>query len=233
MPGRPYEDFIRENLTLRTVPGVPEVSVYTAHSASRLSRIAIDAPYFAWPWVGGIALARHILDHPALVEGRKVLDLGAGSGLVGIAAATGGSTVTAAETDPAGRAAIRINAAANGVAIDILPGDALAAPPPAVDLVLAGDVFYAPAVAARMLPWLEQASAAGIDVLIGDPGRADLPLPRLHRLALLPVSDFGSGAARVEAGIYAIAGSRLARSHLADAGKHNQKGSPPLAGPVR
>jgi predicted nicotinamide N-methyase len=213
MPARRYDAFIRNNLTLTPVPGVPEIRLHTAHSASRLGRIALDAPYFAYPWAGGIALARHVLDNPGLVAGRRVLDLGAGSGLVGIAAARAGAVVTAAETDPAGVAAIALNARANGVRVEIVSHDLLDAPLLPVDLVLAGDVFYAPGVAARMLAFLERSNAAGIDVLVGDPGRADLPVSRLRRIAAFTVADVASAA--VPAGIYAIAGSRLAPAELA------------------
>ncbi len=74
-------------------------------------------PYWAYAWAGGAVLARYILDQPQTVAGRRVLDLGAGSGLVGIAAAkAGASTVIAAEIDRNGVAAIGLNAAANGVA---------------------------------------------------------------------------------------------------------------------
>ncbi|MBX3530476.1 MAG: methyltransferase [Rhizobiaceae bacterium] len=213
MPGRRYEDFIRENLALAPVPGVPEISLHTAHPASRLGRIALDAPYFAYAWAGGIALARFLLDNPGLVAGRRVLDLGAGSGLVGIAAARVGAAVTAAETDPAGVAAIALNAQANGVRIEVVPHDLLDAPLLPVDLVLAGDVFYAPGVALRMLAFLDRSNAAGIDVLVGDPGRTDLPVARLRRIAAFTVADVASAA--MPAGIYAIAGSRLAGSELA------------------
>jgi predicted nicotinamide N-methyase len=210
-----YATFIRDNLVLLPVPGVPEVRLYTAHRASRLSRIAIDAPYFAYPWAGGIALARYILDRPEQFAGRRVLDLGAGSGLVGIAAALCGASVTAAEVDPAGVAAIGLNAEANGVDIAILAGDPLAAPPSGVDIVLAGDVFYAPPVAARMLAFLELCAASGIEVLVGDPGRADLPVKRLRRIESFMVADFGDSSAVVNACIYAIDDGGDARAALA------------------
>jgi ribosomal protein L11 methylase PrmA len=67
---------------------------------------------------GGLALARHIFDHPETVAGCRVLDLSAGSGIVGFAAAKAGAeAVVAADTDPYATAAIGLNAAANGVAV--------------------------------------------------------------------------------------------------------------------
>ena len=67
--------------------------------------------------IGGLALARYVLDHPEVVRDRTVLDLASGSGLVAIAAALAGAAeVTATEVDPLAVAAIGLNAAANGVA---------------------------------------------------------------------------------------------------------------------
>ncbi|TIR64473.1 MAG: methyltransferase, partial [Mesorhizobium sp.] len=140
-------------------------------------------PYWAYAWAGGAVLARYVLDRPSTVAGRRVLDLGAGSGLVGIAAARAGAReVTAAEIDRNGIVALRLNAEANGVAIIIIGEDISAGPPPSVDVVLAGDVFYGQAVARRIVPFLDRCLAAGIEVLVGDPGRAWLPRRRIRLL---------------------------------------------------
>src|SRR5690349_2477456 len=95
--------FIRERMPLAPVPAVPEIVLHTAHPASGLRRLYGDdpdapPPYWAYQWAGGTVLARHILDHPGTVRGRRVLDLGAGSGIVAIAAGkSGASAVTASE----------------------------------------------------------------------------------------------------------------------------------------
>ena len=98
--------FIRMNLPVAPVPGVPEIELHKACPTSGLMRLArqdedgFAAPYWAHYWAGGLALARYVLDHPGAVAGRRVLDLGAGSGLVGIAAAKAGAReVVAAEVD--------------------------------------------------------------------------------------------------------------------------------------
>jgi predicted nicotinamide N-methyase len=204
-------EFIRANMRIAPVPSLPEIRLHTPHPASGLRRLTdphqgsdadddmVEAdddgpqpPYWAYVWAGGAVLARYILDHPQTVAGRRVLDLGAGSGLVGIAAAKAGARdVIAAEIDRNGVAALGLNAAANGVAITVIGDDITRGSPPMVDLVLAGDVFYGQDVADRVMPFLERCLNAGIEVLVGDPGRAYLPRSRLRLLAEYNVPDFG------------------------------------------
>ena len=197
-------EFIKANMRLVPVPALPEIRFYTAHPGSGLRRLVdpeddddADAPepqppYWAYAWAGGAVLARYILDHPMTVAGRRVLDLGAGSGIVGIAAAKAGAReVIAAEIDRNGLAALALNAAANGVSITVVYGDITRGSPPLVDLVLAGDVFYGQDVAERVMPFFDRCLTAGIEVLVGDPGRAYLPRSRLRLLAEYQVPDFG------------------------------------------
>jgi len=187
--------FVRDNTRVAEVRAIPEIRLHLAHAASGLWRLGESgsaAPYWAYPWAGGAALARHILDHRDIVAGRRVLDLGAGSGLVAIAAALADAeSVTAAEIDPYALAALGLNADLNRVAVTICGKDLTAGPAPAADLVLVGDLFYDPDIAARVTAFLERCRTAGAEVLIGDPGRAHLPLTRLIPLAAYPVSDFG------------------------------------------
>ncbi|MER8489890.1 50S ribosomal protein L11 methyltransferase [Mesorhizobium australicum] len=188
-------------MRLASVPALPEIRLYTSHPSSGLRRLVEDddadsqepqPPYWAYAWAGGAVLARYVLDHPEIVAGRRVLDLGAGSGIVGIAAAKAGAgAVMAAEVDRNGVAALALNAAANGVTITIMGNDITTGPPPAVDLVLAGDVFYGQGVALGMMPFLDRCLAAGVEVLVGDPGRAYLPRSRLRLVAEYKVPDFG------------------------------------------
>ncbi|GHA30335.1 SAM-dependent methyltransferase [Devosia pacifica] len=204
---------IKERLALRAVTGIEGLRLYQAHEKSRIGQLLqvtgmqASTPYWAYCWGGGLALAHHIGCHSDLVANRRVLDLGAGSGLVGIAAfKAGASTVLAAETDPLGRVALGLNAHANASTITLLDGDPTLGPPPPVDLILAGDVFYAKDIASTMLGWLAQCRSAGIDVIIGDPGRTDLPLSRLSVIARYAVGDFGvkSSTDRPHAGVYGL-----------------------------
>jgi predicted nicotinamide N-methyase len=63
----------------------------------------------------------------------------------------------------------------------------LADAPPDVDVLLAGDCWYEAELARRVLPWLRGAQAQGIEVLVGDPGRAYLPIGALIELAAYDV----------------------------------------------
>ncbi|HYE44927.1 MAG TPA: 50S ribosomal protein L11 methyltransferase [Caulobacter sp.] len=115
--------FILEHLPVAEVSEAPGVRLHLAGSHSRLWKLAerypdMGSPYWAHPWGGGLALVRYLQAHPEAVAGRRVLDLGAGSGLVGIVAARAGAKrVTAVDVDPFAVAAIPMNAALNGVAV--------------------------------------------------------------------------------------------------------------------
>jgi predicted nicotinamide N-methyase len=155
----------------------------------------VATPYWAYHWGGGLALARHILNHPEQVTGRTILDLGAGSGIVAIAAAKAGAkNVIAADIDRYAIAATGLNAAANGVAVTTFFGDLTFGVPPAVDVVLVGDLFYEGDLAERVTAFLDRCLAAKIEVLVGDPRRAFLPRTRLQFLAEYPGPDFGQAS---------------------------------------
>ncbi len=171
---------------------VPEVELHLAvedlpifrMGEAELAERGLGVPYWAFAWAGGQALARHVLDHPELVRGRRVLDFGAGSGLVGIAAARAGAfDVVASEIDPLCAAAIRLNAEANDVYLDIAMEDLIGSMDPAHEVVLVGDVCYDREIADRLIPWLRALDAAGRTVLVGDPGRFPLGQAGLERVA--------------------------------------------------
>ena len=194
------EAFIRARLRVAPVACLPHIRLYMAHAGSRLSQLegpknegGAPPPYWAYPWAGGMVLALYFAERPETVAGKRVLDLGAGSGLVGIAAAKAGAReIIAAETDCYAVASIGLNAAENAVAIAIVTADMTRGPPPAVDLVAVGDLFYEPRLARAVTPFLARCRQAGIEVLVGDPGRAYLPLSRLRALAHYDVPDFGA-----------------------------------------
>jgi predicted nicotinamide N-methyase len=187
--------FVAAQTVLATPPLVPEIRLHLATeitplwqaTEARLAESGVAPPYWAFAWPGGQAVARHILDHPALVAGKRVLDFAAGSGLAAIAAAmAGAASVEAAEIDALACAAIALNAAANGVVVACRAAD-LVDGPGAWDVVLAGDVCYERPMAERVMPWLRRLAGRGTLVLMGDPGRNYLPASGLAEVARLVV----------------------------------------------
>jgi len=172
---------------------VPEVSLHIADEAVPLWRkteedlgaMGLPPPFWAFAWAGGQALARYVLDHADWVRGKSVLDLASGSGLVGIAALKAGAReVCAADIDPFACAAIAINAEVNDVALAVTAEDLLARPGRGGwDVILAGDIFYERDTAERVFAFLAWHAERGATVLVGDPGRAYLPVAHLAKLA--------------------------------------------------
>jgi predicted nicotinamide N-methyase len=198
------EAFVRAHTRPVRPPLVPEVELLVAADVVALweameerGGAAEEPPFWAAAWPGGQALARHVLDVPAAVTGRRVLDLGSGSGLVAVAAAlAGAAVVTASEIDPFGITAIALNARLNRVSGISVAGDVLSGPPAAADVVLAGDVCYDRTMTERVLPFLAAARAGGCDVLLGDPGRPYLPTDALEPVVAYDVPDGDGGPPR-------------------------------------
>jgi predicted nicotinamide N-methyase len=149
-----------------------------------LEKTQLPPPYWAFAWAGGQALARYVLDHPSVVQGRAVLDFGAGSGLVAVAAMKAGARrATAAEIDRFAAAAIALNAEINQVAIEIETADVIGRMPAPWQIVLVGDMCYERPLAERLTAWLCDLARSGATVLLGDPGRAYLPKEGLTAIA--------------------------------------------------
>ena len=183
--------FIRNNTELLAPPLVPEIRLHLAtevvplwrKTEEELDAEGIPPPYWAFAWAGGQALARYLLDNPQEVAKRSVLDFGSGSGLVAIAAAKAGAArVLANDIDPFAFAAVRLNAQANGVALDNSSMDLIGSAV-AVDVILLGDMCYERPLAERLLAWLTQRLSGGTRVLLGDPGRSYFPKAGIRKLA--------------------------------------------------
>ncbi|MGZ5927483.1 MAG: class I SAM-dependent methyltransferase [Rhizomicrobium sp.] len=182
------DTFIRDNSQLLAPPLVPEIRLHLASEViplwrkteEELAKIGVPPPYWAFAWAGGQALARYVLDHPDIVLGKRVLDFGAGSGLVALAAAKAGAAhVIAADIDPFAIAAIARNATVNGVAIETVTDDVIGGSE-LFDLILVGDMCYERPLAERLMLWLKSSPA---QVLLGDPGRSYFPKTGFTQLA--------------------------------------------------
>ncbi len=210
--------FVRRATRLQPVPDVPGLRLHLADDVAVASRLAAaelgqadpGLPFWAFAWAGGLGIARYLAEHPDEVAGRRVLDVGSGSGLCAIVAArAGASAVRAIDTDPLSEAAVALNARINEVHVGFTRIDPLSAPPPACDVILAGDVCYEQTMGTRMIEWLQVAASRGTRVLLGDPGRKYLP-PGLERLATYRVrtSTELEDAAVKETSVFTISAAR-------------------------
>ena len=184
--------FILENTRIQPPPHTPELNLHLADEVTpiwrlteeALAEIGLPPPFWAFAWAGGQALARYVLDHPDEVAGKRVVDFASGSGIVGIAAMRAGAGhVLATDIDPFCGAALAVNGDLNGVRIDFTDQNLLEAPPPDVDVILAGDICYEKPLATQVMDWLAAAHVRGTRVLIGDPGRSYFPRVGLEKLA--------------------------------------------------
>lgn len=181
-------NFIRANTALIAPPLVPQITLHLATEVvplwrateEELEKIGVPPPYWAFAWAGGQALARYVLDNPALVAGKQVLDIGSGSGLVGLAAAKAGAAhVLAADIDAFACTAIALNAAANDLNLSTTQDDMIGKPG-TWDIILVGDLFYERPLAEKLLAWLHSLECAA---LLGDPGRSYFPKSGVEKLA--------------------------------------------------
>ena len=182
-----------------------------------LGEIGLPPPFWAFAWAGGQALARYILDNPEIVAGKRVIDIASGSGLVAIAAMkAGAASVLAADIDLFAVAAMHLNFGNNFPQLrhsresanlglsrnadprlrrddecigkwEVTSDNLLQSPPPDIDVILVGDLFYEKHVAELCFTWLQQATS---NIFIGDPGRSYLPKDQLTKIAsyTVPVS---------------------------------------------
>jgi predicted nicotinamide N-methyase len=187
--------FVAENTALLSSPLVPEIRLHLAtevvplwrKTEEELDAEGVPPPYWAFAWAGGQALARFVLDHPAEVAGKRVLDFGSGSGLVAIAAAkAGASEILAADLDAFAGAAIALNAVTNDVAVRVTREDVIGAAC-AWDTILVGDMCYERPLAERLLAWLGDCARDGANILLGDPGRSYFPKFGVEKLATYSV----------------------------------------------
>jgi len=161
----------------------PDCGMWSA-SEAEVEAAGLGAPYWAFAWAGGQALARFVLDHPRWVADLDVLDFGGGSGIEGLAAVRAGARrVLASDVDPLAVAAMDLNAALNGLELETTGADLVDEDVDA-QVILAGDVTYEADLARRVRGWLERQAARGRTVLIADPDRGFLDGSNLETLAV-------------------------------------------------
>jgi predicted nicotinamide N-methyase len=167
---------------VRTRVSLPggDVALYTVRDLEHLvDRDALlrgeeEPPYWAHLWTGAVILARHVakwLD----VAGRRVVDLGCGLGLAGLAAARGGADVLFVDHAPPATTFALASARANG----FTRAQALCADFRTlgsrlhVDLVLAAEVAYDPTSFAALAEVFEELLTPHGSALVADAYRID------------------------------------------------------------
>ena len=187
-----HRGFILANTKLMRPPLVPEIQLHLAEESlplwekteEQLGEMNVPPPFWAFAWAGGQALSRYILDHHDCAARKRVIDLGAGSGLCAIAAAmAGASDILAADVDPFAGHAVALNADANGVTVRATADDVLEQETGGADLVLVGDLFYERELSERVMMFAAEQCRAGAEVLIGDPRRSFFPVDRFEQVA--------------------------------------------------
>ncbi|WP_434578709.1 methyltransferase [Pseudomonas sp. Z5-35] len=151
-----------------------------AFSSEETQRILHEPPYWSFCWASGLAMARYLAEHPQWVEGKRVLDFGAGSGVAGIAAAKAGAMeVVACDLDPLALAAAKANALLNDVTLNYSTD--FFAEADRFDLILVADVLYDRA----NLPLLDQFLSRGREALVADSRVRDFQHPLYRRIEML------------------------------------------------
>jgi predicted nicotinamide N-methyase len=188
------DSFIRESAPLGPVVGCAQL---VAHQSADImstwqrwekltGKDNQDPPFWAVVWPAGAVLANWLLTHAERVRGRRVLELGCGGGLAGIAAARAGAEVTLNDVDPVALHVAELNAAANGVKLVTERRDRIASGAFSdLDVVIAADILYHRPTAERALTALHAAAARGADVLLADAGRPFAPAPDPERIELV------------------------------------------------
>ena len=131
----------------------PDISLYLFDPAvlegplshEEAQAVVAEPAYWSFCWASGQVLAAYILQHPALVKDKTVVDFGSGSGIVAIAAALAGAKkVYACDIDSHALDAVRENAALNKVRIHTLSdlSEIEDKDKPTIDVILAADVLY-------------------------------------------------------------------------------------------
>ncbi|MBV7565155.1 50S ribosomal protein L11 methyltransferase [Pseudomonas sp. sia0905] len=172
-------------LTATTLPGsdlrlwlIDPANMDRCFSSEETRRILEEPPYWCFCWASGLVLVDWLARHPEWVRGKRVLDLGAGSGVVAIAAARAGAAqVVACDLDPLALAACRDNAALNGV--ELAYSSDLFSEPRDYDLAIVADVLYD----RSNLPLLDRVLEHAREVLVADSRVRDFNHPRYRRIA--------------------------------------------------
>ncbi len=179
-------------------PFCPELIVSNTDNISAVWKYVCDLyktgsmilPYWSIVWPGGRALARHILDNPGVVAGKRVLEIGSGSGIATIAAARAGAVASGMDLDPAAAELARYLSEINQVNCEWITGNAFlsgADISTGYDLVIAADIFYEQPMSLNAELFLRRTSASGVPNIVADPREMHRPKSGLRVIKTIRV----------------------------------------------
>lgn len=134
---------------------------------------ADQIPFWAELWPASLGLARYIFNNRLLLRGKKVLELGAGIGLAGIAARLAGADLLQTDYSEAALKFIKVNSLRNGLTEpQLLLADWRCFPDAGLfDMILGADILYEK----TLHPYLEKIITNSLKpngtVWLADPGR--------------------------------------------------------------
>lgn len=146
---------------------VEQESTYLARESDRL-------PYGVMLWPASLALAHDVLARGEALRGKRVLELGAGTGIPGILAAAHGARVLQVDRSEVALHVCRLNTERNhatGVELQNVDWNEFHSEQP-FDLILGSDVLYATSMHVRLREICERYLAPAGRVVFADPLRA-------------------------------------------------------------
>jgi len=173
-------------IVLTCLPGIPSIRLYLLSedyhrgrlSATEAEKIMSEPPYWSFCWASGQVLARWILQHRHVVAGKTVMDFGARSGVIALAAAQAGARrVVALDIDPLACEAIKVNADVNEINVQVSE-DFEKATSSGVEVLFAADVLYD----GENFPFLDQFVRVACQVYVADSRVRNLSHPGYKKI---------------------------------------------------
>jgi len=198
------------------VPTIPDGLDFDGFRTANAPALGAAVPYWAIAWPGGQAIARYLLDHPWVVRGRCVVDLGCGCGIVAAAAMRAGAALAMAiDTEPNALIAAAETARLNGVNVITRLDRIERFAPDAGAVVCAGDLWYEREIGRGATLALRRMANDGLRVICGDLGRSAKPRHRIVERARysLTASESFECSTRVECAVFELRPLRIPLAH--------------------